>query len=47
MKKYIVINLLTNRVIGGIVTSSLRSAQCLSPNLFGYDRFNRVYEVMA
>lgn len=45
MKHYQVIDITTGRTLGCIVAKSLHAAQCLSPNLFGYGRFNRVYEV--
>lgn len=43
MNHYIVIDITTGSTLGCILATSLRSAQCLSPKLFGYGRFNRVY----
>ena len=43
--KYLVIDITTGKCLGGIVTTSLHSAKCLSPKIFGFGMFNRVYEV--
>jgi hypothetical protein len=45
MRHYIVIDITTGRQLGCIIAKSLRSAQCLSPKLFGYERFNKVFEL--
>lgn len=45
MARFIVVDITTGRQVGGIIAKSLHAAKCLSPKLFGWAQFNRVYEV--